>query len=133
MPPPPPSGMPSTRPMPLLDDRQQSRHLVVVLDSRWRVGASTSVGTVDATLRLLVGGGSAKEIARLLDISHRTVEYHKYQAMEILGARSSAELLKHNGSSPRMRSASSRVTRRSVSQILHAAPADSGSPHGSSR
>jgi DNA-binding NarL/FixJ family response regulator len=44
-------------------------------------------------LRLLVDGRSAKEIARLLDISHRTVEYHKYQAMETLGVATNAELI----------------------------------------
>ena len=44
-------------------------------------------------LRLLVDGHSAKEIARLLDISHRTVEYHKYQAMEALGVATNAELI----------------------------------------
>jgi DNA-binding NarL/FixJ family response regulator len=44
-------------------------------------------------LRLLVEGRSAKEIARLLDISHRTVEYHKYQAMEVLGVATNAELI----------------------------------------
>jgi len=44
-------------------------------------------------LRLLVDGRSAKEIARLLDISHRTVEYHKYQAMENLGVGTNAELI----------------------------------------
>ncbi len=44
-------------------------------------------------LRLLVDGRSAKEIARLLDISHRTVEYHKYQAMEALGVTTNAELI----------------------------------------
>lgn len=44
-------------------------------------------------LRLLAGGHSAKEIARLLDISHRTVEYHKYQAMEALGVTTNAELI----------------------------------------
>lgn len=42
---------------------------------------------------LLVQGHSAKEIARLLDISHRTVEYHKYQAMEALGVATNAELI----------------------------------------
>jgi DNA-binding CsgD family transcriptional regulator len=42
---------------------------------------------------LLVGGRSAKEIARVLDISHRTVEYHKYQAMEALGVATNAELI----------------------------------------
>ncbi len=44
-------------------------------------------------LRLLVDGHSAKETARLLDISHRTVEYHKYQAMEALGVTTNAELM----------------------------------------
>jgi DNA-binding NarL/FixJ family response regulator len=42
---------------------------------------------------LLVGGRSAKEIARVLDISHRTVEYHKYQAMEALGVSTNVELI----------------------------------------
>jgi hypothetical protein len=46
---------------PHLDDRQQSRHLVVVLDSRWRVAAQTNIGSVDATLRLLI----AQRIAAL--------------------------------------------------------------------
>lgn len=44
-------------------------------------------------LALLVEGRSAKEVARLLDISHRTVEYHKYQAMESLGVATNAELI----------------------------------------
>ena len=44
-------------------------------------------------LKLLADGHSAKEIARLLDISHRTVEYHKYQAMDALGVKTNAELI----------------------------------------
>lgn len=44
-------------------------------------------------VRLLVAGRSAKEVARLLDISHRTVEYHKYEAMEALGVKTNAELI----------------------------------------
>lgn len=45
-------------------------------------------------LRLLAEGLSAKEIGRKLDISPRTVESHKYQVMESLGAASSAELVR---------------------------------------
>ena len=45
-------------------------------------------------LRLLAEGLSAKEIARRLDISARTVESHKYQIMESLGAESSAQLIR---------------------------------------
>lgn len=46
---------------PHLDERQQSRHLVVVLDSRWRVAAITPSSSVDAALRALV----AQRIAAL--------------------------------------------------------------------
>lgn len=45
-------------------------------------------------LRMLADGLSAKEIARTLNISSRTVESHKYQIMEALGAQSSAELIR---------------------------------------
>lgn len=45
-------------------------------------------------LRLFAEGLSAKEIAKKLDISSRTVESHKYQIMESLGAQSSAELIR---------------------------------------
>lgn len=45
-------------------------------------------------LRLFADGLSAKEIAKALDISPRTVESHKYQIMESLGAHSSAELIR---------------------------------------
>lgn len=44
-------------------------------------------------LRLLADGHSAKEIAKRLDISSRTVEFHKYKMMELLGAKSSAKLV----------------------------------------
>jgi DNA-binding NarL/FixJ family response regulator len=45
-------------------------------------------------LRLLVDGHSAKAIAARLDISPRTVEFHKYAMMEALGAANSAELIR---------------------------------------
>jgi DNA-binding NarL/FixJ family response regulator len=44
-------------------------------------------------LELLAGGMSAKEIAGVLSISTRTVEFHKYQMMEAWGLHSSAELV----------------------------------------
>ena len=44
-------------------------------------------------LRMLADGRSAKEIAKTLDISSRTVEFHKYKIMESLGLKSSAELI----------------------------------------
>ena len=45
-------------------------------------------------LRLLVDGHSAKSIAARLEISARTVEFHKYSMMETLGVSSSAELIR---------------------------------------
>lgn len=44
-------------------------------------------------LQLLAEGRSAKEIASDLAISARTVEFHKYQMMEMNGLHSSAELI----------------------------------------
>lgn len=44
-------------------------------------------------LQLLAEGRSAKEIAGELSISTRTVEFHKYQMMETLGLKTSAELI----------------------------------------
>jgi DNA-binding NarL/FixJ family response regulator len=43
-------------------------------------------------LQLFAEGCSAKEIAGLLDISARTVEFHKYQLMETLGLHNNTEL-----------------------------------------
>lgn len=44
-------------------------------------------------LGLLAEGHSAKDIATLLHISSRTVEFHKYRMMTLLGLRSSAALI----------------------------------------
>jgi DNA-binding NarL/FixJ family response regulator len=44
-------------------------------------------------LRLLGQGYSAKEIGKLLNISSRTVEFHKYRIMEAHGLRRSVELV----------------------------------------
>jgi DNA-binding NarL/FixJ family response regulator len=46
-------------------------------------------------LQLLVEGKSGKEIASLLDISARTVEFHKYRMMEQLSIKTSAELVQY--------------------------------------
>ena len=43
-------------------------------------------------LQLIAAGKSGKEIATLLGISVRTVEYHKYKLMESLGLHTVAEL-----------------------------------------
>ncbi len=45
-------------------------------------------------LRQLAGGRSAKEVAKALDISSRTVEFHKYKMMDALGLKNSAELIR---------------------------------------
>jgi DNA-binding NarL/FixJ family response regulator len=45
-------------------------------------------------LRLLALGKTAKEIASSLDISRKTVEYHKYRMQAILGANSTVDLVR---------------------------------------
>ena len=60
-------------------------------------GAADPVATLSPRqreiLRLLAEGRSAKQTAVALGISHRTVEFHKYQAMDTLGIKSNAELI----------------------------------------
>jgi DNA-binding NarL/FixJ family response regulator len=46
-------------------------------------------------LQLLAEGKLAKEVAGILNISTRTVEFHKYKMMEELGIKTSAELVKY--------------------------------------
>ena len=46
-------------------------------------------------LQLLAEGKSAKEIASILNIATRTVEFHKYRMMEQLNIKTSAELVRY--------------------------------------
>ena len=46
-------------------------------------------------LQLLAEGHSVKEIATILNISMKTVEYHKYRIMEDLGIKTTAELIRY--------------------------------------
>lgn len=46
-------------------------------------------------LELLVQGHRMKEIGQRLHLSARTVAFHKYRIMEVLGARSNADLIKY--------------------------------------
>jgi DNA-binding NarL/FixJ family response regulator len=46
-------------------------------------------------LQLVAEGRSIKEIAAILEVSTRTVEFHKYNIMEILKVRSTAELTQY--------------------------------------
>ena len=46
-------------------------------------------------LQLLAEGKSGKEIASILNISARTVEFHKYRMMEQLNIKTSAELVQY--------------------------------------
>ncbi len=46
-------------------------------------------------LQLIAEGRTMKEVASLLHISPRTAESHKYEIMELLGAKNTAELVQH--------------------------------------
>ena len=46
-------------------------------------------------LQLLAEGHSAKDIATILNIAVKTVEYHKYRMMEDLGIKTTAELVRY--------------------------------------
>ena len=67
------------------------------------LAAEEGVNSVNVTLtprerevlQLLAEGHAVKEIASILDISPRTVEFHKYNIMEKLGLRTTAELTQY--------------------------------------
>jgi DNA-binding NarL/FixJ family response regulator len=46
-------------------------------------------------LQLLAEGKLMKEVGAILHMTARTVAYHKYRMMEVLGAKSTAELVKY--------------------------------------
>jgi len=46
-------------------------------------------------LQMVAEGRSTKEIAEVLRISPRTVEFHRYRAMELLGLHTIAELVQY--------------------------------------
>ena len=69
---------------PLFGGAPEPKKLTTTLTSRQR-----------EVLQLVAEGKSGKEIAAILNISVKTVEYHKSALMNQLGTRSSAELTKH--------------------------------------
>jgi DNA-binding CsgD family transcriptional regulator len=46
-------------------------------------------------LRLLAEGKRMKEVGTILQITVRTVAFHKYRMMEMLGAKSDADLVRY--------------------------------------
>ena len=56
--------------------------------------ASTLTVRQREIVQLFVKGLSAKQIASVLGLSVRTVEFHKYRAMEAVGAANSADLIR---------------------------------------
>jgi DNA-binding NarL/FixJ family response regulator len=46
-------------------------------------------------LQLLAEGKAMKEVGSILNMTTRTVAFHKYRIMEVLGAKSSADLIKY--------------------------------------
>ena len=63
-------------------------------DSRTGAGPQLSPRQMDV-LRLILLGQRMKEIAATLNLSPRTVEAYKYQMMDVLGVRSTAELIRY--------------------------------------
>jgi len=46
-------------------------------------------------LQLLAEGKAMKEVGQVLNMTARTVAFHKYRIMEVLGAKNSADLVKY--------------------------------------
>jgi DNA-binding NarL/FixJ family response regulator len=68
----------------------------------YKEGARRQPGTIDGltvrqreVLQLIAEGHTAKDIAAILNISIKTVEYHKYRMMQDLGLETAAELIRY--------------------------------------
>jgi len=59
------------------------------------VGAAALTPRQQEIVQLVVKGLTAKEIASVLGLSVRTIEFHKYRAMESAGVSTSAELIRY--------------------------------------
>jgi DNA-binding NarL/FixJ family response regulator len=59
-----------------------------------RTGAAALTARQREIVQLVAKGLTAKEIAAVLGLSVRTIEFHKYRAMETLGAANVAELVR---------------------------------------
>ena len=68
----------------LMDSRKHPREQAAELTSRQK-----------EILQLIAEGKSPKEIAAILNVSPRTVEFHKYRIMEAVGVRTIAELTRY--------------------------------------
>ena len=64
------------------------------LDSKGDSSSSPLTIRQREVVQLVVKGLTAKEIASVLGLSVRTIEFHKYRAMEALGVTTSADLIR---------------------------------------
>ncbi len=74
---------------------KRDRHSLVEEAQMLSPGVGTLTPRQREVLQLLAEGHSAKEAAAMLDVSRRTVEYHKYHMMKKLELRNSAELIQY--------------------------------------
>lgn len=68
----------------LMKAKESSREIQVSLSARQR-----------EVLQLIAEGRTMKEVATILNISQRTAESHKYDMMEVLGVKTTAELIRY--------------------------------------
>lgn len=71
-------------------DMEQRRHTAIQEHAQRRCATLTE--REHEILQMVITGNSNKEIARLLDISHRTVELHRIRVMQKTGAKNAIEL-----------------------------------------
>jgi DNA-binding NarL/FixJ family response regulator len=75
--------------------RSEVMHALIESQSRPAKFSSKLTPRQREVLQLVAEGRSAKEIAHILGLSVKTVEFHKQRIMEELGVRSTAELTKY--------------------------------------
>jgi len=74
---------------------RQAMEEIFIRDPRWLSQPRELSDRQREVLQMLAEGRSMKEIAYTLNISHRTVRYHKYRIMEELGIKTNSELVQY--------------------------------------
>jgi DNA-binding NarL/FixJ family response regulator len=70
--------------------------ITVLMEGKGEPGGEVKLTTRQReVLQLIAEGRTMKEVAGILNISSRTAETHKYEIMEVLSVRTTAELVQH--------------------------------------
>ena len=80
---------------PVMEQDKDKVHFLICQDAALVEEGQRLTGRQREVLQLLAEGKVMKEVGAILNMTPRTVAFHKYRIMEVLGARNGAQLVQH--------------------------------------